>query len=348
MFGHEWSIWHGGRAWLPLGPGQCCFCPTHLKACGLISLGHQRITKHHLKENLENMIKILEKFLATSLLLKPLRTFKAKLREQQRKLSLFVATSKFSNLLEALDAFSPGSRGSYRQLSMQTLRTLQSLPDGLKGLVQVTNSAKLIEPQSITEWQRRAPASSEELGRLFKVNGSDKARHQYHYLYGSLLADREKIKRILEIGLGTNNVDVMSHMEKTGRPGASLWAFRSFCPGAQIFGADIDARVLFQGERITTLQVDQTNPDSLNGLAKSLPKNFDLIIDDGLHSPDANVLTLTFGLGLIRCGGWVVIEDIKPSASSLWQVIAALLPDRFESHLVVTPYALAFLVRRLR
>ena len=293
------------------------------------------------------MAAAIEKFLATSRLLEPLRGIRARLRRSQQKLALFVATSRFVNLLEALEAFSPGSRGSYRQLSMQTLRTLQSLPDALKGLVQVTNSANLIELQSITEWQRRAPASSEELGRLFKLNGSDKTRHQYHYLYGSLLADREKVEKILEIGLGTNNVDVLSHMEKTGTPGASLWAFRSFCPRAQIFGADIDARVLFQDERITTLQVDQTNQDSLNGLANSLPKDFDLVIDDGLHSPDANVLTLTFGLGLVRPGGWVVIEDIKPSASSLWQAIAALLPDRFESHLVATPYALVFLARRL-
>lgn len=306
-----------------------------------------QLPSHRLNEYLETVIKSVEQFLATSRLLKPLRIFKAKLKEKLRKLSLFVATSKFSNLVETLDAFAPGTRGSYRQLSMQTLRTLQQLPEALKSLVEVTNSAKLIEPLSIAEWQRRAPASSQELGRLFKINGSDKTRHQYHWLYGSVLADREKIEKILEIGLGTNNVDVMSHMEKMGRPGASLLAFRSFCPGAQIFGADIDARVLFSDERITTLQVDQTSQDSLNGLAKSLPKDFDLVIDDGLHAPDANVLTLTFGLGLIRPGGWVVIEDIKPSASSIWQVIAACLPDRFESHLVVAPYALVFLVRRL-
>ena len=303
--------------------------------------------RRRLNENLETMIKSIEKFLATSRLLQPLRVFKAQLRLTQRRFSLFVATSKFSNLVESLDAFSPGTRGSYRQLSMQALRTVQQLPEALKSLVEVTNSAKLVEPEAIAEWQRRAPTSSHELGRLLKMNGSDKTRHQYHWLYGSVLADREKIEKILEIGLGTNNVDVMSHMEKTGKPGASLLAFRSFCPGAQIFGADIDARVLFQDERITTLQVDQTNQDSLNGLAKSLPKDFDLVIDDGLHAPDANVLTLTFGLGLIRPGGWVVIEDIKPSASSLWQVIAACLPDRFESHLVVAPYALVFLVRRL-
>ena len=293
------------------------------------------------------MIKSIEKFLATSRLLEPLRIFKAELRLAHRRFSLFVATSKFSNLVETLDAFSPGTRGTYRQLSMQTLRTVQQLPEALKSLVEVANSAKLVEPQSIVEWQRRSPASSQELGRLFKVNGSDKTRHQYHWLYGSVLAEPEKIEKILEIGLGTNNVDVMSHMERTGRPGASLLAFRSFCPGAQIFGADIDARVLFKDERITTLQVDQTNKDSLDALSKSLPNDFDLVIDDGLHSPDANVLTLTFGLGLIRPGGWVVIEDIKPSASSLWRVIAACLPDSFESHLVVAPYALVFLVRRL-
>ena len=212
--------------------------------------------------------------------------------------------------------------------------------------MEVTNSAKLIEPESIAQWQRRASETAEDLGRLFKTNGSDKTRHQCHYLYGSILADPGKTERILEIGLGTNNVDVMSHMETTGRPGASLFAFRSFCPGAQIFGADIDTRILFQDEQITTIQVDQTNQHSLDALSKSLPKDFDLVIDDGLHAPDANVMTLTFGLGLIRPGGWVVIEDIKPSALSLWQVIAACLPERFESHLVVAPHALVFLVRR--
>jgi SAM-dependent methyltransferase len=290
----------------------------------------------------------IESFLASSRLLQPLRIFKAQLRLTQRGLSLFVATSRFLNLLEVLVAFSPGSRGSYRQLSMQTLRTVQQLPEALKGLVEATNSAKLVVPESIMEWRRLAPRSSEELGRLLKVNGSDKARHEYHFIYASLLADREKVERILEIGLGTNHVDVMSHMEKTGRPGASLLAFRSFCPSAQVFGADIDARVLFQDERITTLQVDQTSQDSLDALAKSLPRDFDLVVDDGLHSPDANVLTLTFGLGLIKPGGWVVIEDIKPSALRLWQVIAALLPDGFEPHLVVTRFALVFLVRRVK
>jgi SAM-dependent methyltransferase len=229
---------------------------------------------------------------------------------------------------------------------VQALRTVQQLPEVLKRFVEVTNGENLIGPESIDQWRRRAPASSKELGELFKVNGSDKTRHEYHWIYGSLLANRRKVQRILEIGLGTNNVDVMSHMEKTGRPGASLLAFRDFCPSAHIFGADVDGRVLFQDERITTFEVDQTNEESLDALAGFLPKDFDLIVDDGLHSPDANVLTLAFGLRLIRPGGWVVIEDIKPSATNLWQVIAALLPDEFEPHLVVTRYAVVFLVRK--
>ena len=41
-------------------------------------------------------------------------------------------------------------------------------------------------------------------------------------------------------------------------------------------------------------------------------KKFDLIIDDGLHSPLANLNTIEFGLSHVNIGGWVVVEDILP------------------------------------
>ena len=54
-----------------------------------------------------------------------------------------------------------------------------------------------------------------------------------------------------------------------------------------------------QEERISTFVVDQTNPQSIEALFKKLPAQFDLIIDDGLHATDANVLTLGYGLTLL-------------------------------------------------
>jgi hypothetical protein len=77
----------------------------------------------------------------------------------------------------------------------------------------------------------------------------------------------------------------------------------------------------------------------------------DLIIDDGLHSPDANIATLLFGLSRVRSGGWVVVEDIAIEAQPIWEVVAALLPANYRSHLLATQEyqvkALAFAVKRL-
>lgn len=167
------------------------------------------------------------------------------------------------------------------------------------------------------------------LGGMFNHYRSDKAKvHNYHMIYGPMLGNPDNINRILEIGLGTNNEDIVSTMGTLGAPGASLRAFRDYCPNAMIFGADVDARILFQEDRIATYQVDQLSLESLSNLAKKLPQDFDLIIDDGLHSPDANINTLAFASQLIRKGGWIVIEDISLEAVPIWQCVAALLKGR--------------------
>ncbi|MDB9839765.1 hypothetical protein OAC57_05685 [Planktomarina temperata] len=67
-------------------------------------------------------------------------------------------------------------------------------------------------------------------------------------------------RKIFEIGLGTNNVDIVSAMGTEGKPGASPRAFRDFWPEAQLIGADFDARILFSEDRIETYFVDQTKP----------------------------------------------------------------------------------------
>ena len=113
-------------------------------------------------------------------------------------------------------------------------------------------------------------------------------------------------------------------MGKDGKPGASLRAFRDFCPNAQIFGADIDERILFNENRIKTFELDQTKLNTFNKLSKLIGGNFDLIIDDGLHEPLANIYSLNFALKHIKIRGWVVIEDIYPSALPVWQTISFL------------------------
>jgi hypothetical protein len=51
----------------------------------------------------------------------------------------------------------------------------------------------------------------DHLGKLFVQHGSDKSTsHDYHLVYGSVLSPkRDGAFNILEIGLGTNNIDVL-------------------------------------------------------------------------------------------------------------------------------------------
>ena len=98
-----------------------------------------------------------------------------------------------------------------------------------------------------------------------------------------------KVKKILEIGLGTDNVNLLSNMGINGKPGASLRAFRDFFKNSKIYGADIDKNILFDDLKIKTSYVDQTSEISIRKLFKKFGSNFDLIIDDGMHSPSANL-----------------------------------------------------------
>lgn len=123
-------------------------------------------------------------------------------------------------------------------------------------------------------------------------------------------------------------------MGKIWTPGNSLRAFRRYLPGAVIHGADIDKRILFQEERIRTHFVDQTDLGTLRRLGREIPGQLDLLIDDGLHAPNANLATLIFALEKVRSGGWIVIEDIAEEALPFWQVVGKLVGARHGYHLV--------------
>jgi hypothetical protein len=108
------------------------------------------------------------------------------------------------------------------------------------------------------------------------------------------------IADILEVGLGTDNDAVASNMGAAGKPGASLRAFRELLPHARIYGADVDRSILFDEENIQTFFVDQTDFQSIDALDEAIGHDFDLIIDDGLHSPDANLAMLIFAQKRLR------------------------------------------------
>jgi hypothetical protein len=252
------------------------------------------------------------------------------------------------NVCCAFPLFTPHSGGKYKDRARLTIQainqTIPLLSTFAMPVRQKQNNVTRIKDFPVSEQDLEA---AREIKRCFDKHGSDKASNDYHNIYGPLLKNRDEVTGILEIGMGTNNTDVVSNMGRWGYPGASLKAFRDFLKSATIYGADIDKRILFEDERIQTFFVDQTDPGTFTELGKSIPSDLDLVIDDGLHSPNANLETLKFGLTKIRVGAWVVVEDIAPDALPLWEVVSALLPSNYKPHIIRSESALVFAVKRL-
>lgn len=251
--------------------------------------------------------------------------------------------------LEQLPLFVPNSEGSYEDLALQTVTSANQTFPFIVELIECTSGAPFCQPTSIENLAStdRARSAANSLERLFNKYGSDKATlHNYHHAYGMILSDPERISGLLEIGLGTNNIDVTSNMGSSGKPGASLRAFRDFLPNARVFGADVDRRILFEEDNIKTFFVDQTKPESFNALAREIECKLDVIIDDGLHSPNANIASLAFACKNLNKGGWFVVEDIGADALPVWRVISRLLPSDYKSWIVAAKEGMLFLLRR--
>jgi len=154
-------------------------------------------------------------------------------------------------------------------------------------------------------------------------HGSDKGRraHNYTTVYSALLHGKcNQPFRIFELGLGTNNPELLSTMGVAGTPGASLRGWRELFPNASIYGADIDREILFHADRITTYYCDQLDSEAITELwsEPELKTEMDLIIEDGLHTFEANRSFLEVSIQHVRPGGFYVVEDILTSCTDAW------------------------------
>lgn len=151
---------------------------------------------------------------------------------------------------------------------------------------------------------------------LMNAYGSDKGGfnkdHNFSDYYSTIFFDKkESFKNILEVGLGTNNINVPSNMGLEGKPLASLRAWRDYFLNANIYGADIDRKILKDEDRIKTYYVDQTNTSSILELFKNIGDiSFDIIIDDGLHEYNANICLFENSFKFLKKKGIYVIEDV--------------------------------------
>jgi hypothetical protein len=185
--------------------------------------------------------------------------------------------------------------------------------------------------------------NNNKISGLCELYGSDKGyinlnkekpypwkSHSYSNFYFNLFNHfKNEIKLLFECGIGSNNPKIISNMGISGKPGASLRVWRDYFKNAQIYGADIDKNCLFQDDRIKTFYVDQLNNESIKEMWKNISKdNFDIIIDDGLHSEDASTSLFFNSFHKLKDGGIYIIEDVHYNyINSLYKKLFSYSPE---------------------
>jgi cephalosporin hydroxylase len=144
------------------------------------------------------------------------------------------------------------------------------------------------------------------LNKIFEKHACDKAsRHMYYKVYEPHFENkREEPLKILEIGI---------------LKGASIDSWHEYLPNAEIYGIDIFTRV--KQEDVPALKKDRVfwlKGDSMDSSIQDKIKKqwgdikFDVIIDDGLHTPEANSKTLKNLMPFLKDDGVFYIEDVWP------------------------------------
>ena len=134
---------------------------------------------------------------------------------------------------------------------------------------------------------------------LVEDSNSDKLHHHgYHRIYPWFLKHLKNQKiQLLEIG-----IDQAESIK--------LWC--EYFSEIDIYGLDC-AEKNFNHPRVKLYRVDQSQEDQLQSFAKNINTNFDIIIDDGSHVPDHQILTFKHFWSLLKPGGIYIIEDIETS-----------------------------------
>lgn len=255
------------------------------------------------------------------------------------------------NLLTTFSTFKPHGNQSYESFVPLLIKNINEIIPKISQISELKNKNNIIN--YLHYFEKNKHDNSEEIqDRLienFNSRGSDKVGNNYHVIYSCLLQDLNENYKILEIGLGTNNPKIVSSMGVSGKPGASVRAFRDTFLNGSIYGADVDSEILFSEERISTFYVDQNNFETFSNITKVVNDRFDLIIDDGLHYQLSNLNSLIFALDNLKKDGYFIIEDIGVWTIDTWKIVNNLIPENFESCIIqMTESNFIFLVKKIK
>ena len=145
-----------------------------------------------------------------------------------------------------------------------------------------------------------------KLFEIFQKHNCDKGpKHGYQKVYEQFFEPLKDEKiNILEVGV---------------HQGASFDAWHEYFPNADLYGIDLFVREkmravpAFKKDRVHFMKGDSTNPIIGPMVLENFGKiKFDIIIDDGMHTPKANMQTYNNLLPFLKEGGQYFIEDVWP------------------------------------
>lgn len=151
------------------------------------------------------------------------------------------------------------------------------------------------------------------LAEIFQKTGTDKLwRHGYHHYYEKELAPYRDIDglRILEIG-ADSGISLGAWMDYFKNPESVQGvAYKVDANAAKKKACEIMPDAC---ERLQIYSLDQSDVNALANMVQQNPAGWDIIIDDGSHLPQHQLISFQRLWPNIRPGGLYVIEDIETS-----------------------------------
>ena len=240
------------------------------------------------------------------------------------------------NLLTTFSSFKPHGNQDYESFVPLVVQNINETIPKIAQIAEFGDKNNILTYSMFYDQKKHKNTEKikDKLRQNLEIYGSDKVRNNYHLIYSCVLKDIEHPYNILEIGLGTNDPEVVSSMGLSGKPGASIKGFKDTFTKSKIYGADVDKKILFSEERIKTFFVDQNNLETFKNITDNVNDKFDLIIDDGLHYQLSNLNTLLFAFNNLKKDGYFVIEDIGVWTIDTWKIVNKLIPNNFESQII--------------
>jgi len=174
-----------------------------------------------------------------------------------------------------------------------------------------------------------------DLCRIAARYGTDKSplvpakyvRHYYTPLYHSFFHNkRAQVKKLLELGVG------FSYLGDMWKPAASGRMWRDYFCNARIYLFDKNPEgFVYNESRIQCILSDQSSPHALQNSLRAVKlidpepdELFDVIVDDGSHELQHQLVSLMALWDQLKVGGVYIIEDIVAQGPS-WEGVRVLV-----------------------